>query len=166
MPLGNMAGIERYFRIPLTAVLAVSLFAMMALVFADVLGRYFLDSPIRGSYELTQTLMAIVVFSGFPLVTQSREHITVAILQNLGGKWASTLRGIGIDLVSAVVVGFMALRLWDQAVSLGKSGYVIGLVAIPMAPFAYFMCVMSLAAAAVCFVHAGNAFKDLFLSRS
>jgi TRAP-type C4-dicarboxylate transport system permease small subunit len=138
----------------LAAALAASLFAMMALVSIDVLGRYVFNAPIRGAFEIMQCLMALVVFTGMPLVTESREHIAVGLLDAVGGPRFALLRGFFNNAVSTAVTGFIAMRLWDQGASMAKSGTVIGLVAIPVAPFAYFMSLMSGVTAAAFLAHA------------
>jgi len=145
---------DRYLVMPLAVVMAASLCVMMTLVFVDVFGRYLLDSPIRGSYEIMQCLMALLVFSGFPLVAASREHIVVGVFLDSGGKWVSAIRDVVINLASAGVTAYLAMRLFDQAVSLGKSGQVTGLSNIPLAPFTYFMCTMSALTVAVFVLHA------------
>jgi len=145
----SSGAVERYFRLPLAFLLATSLLAMMALVFIDVFGRYFFGAPIRGSYEITQCLMALVVFFGFPLVTEAREHITVGLFQEIGGAGFRRWRRIAIDALSAGVVVFMGLRLWEQGEALARSAQVSGLTNIPIAPFAFFMSVMSFLGAAV-----------------
>lgn len=61
-------------------ILMLSLFAMVALTFADVIGRRFFDAPIYGAHDLTEHLMAVIVFSGLPLLTSARGHLCVDLL--------------------------------------------------------------------------------------
>ncbi|MEI6470341.1 MAG: TRAP transporter small permease [Betaproteobacteria bacterium] len=46
----------------------------------DVVGRYVFNSPIPGTFELTEALMSIVVASGIAKATQMGEHISVDAL--------------------------------------------------------------------------------------
>ena len=39
---------------------------IMVLTFADVLGRYVFSSPLRGSVELIEYAMALVIFTALP----------------------------------------------------------------------------------------------------
>ena len=49
-------------------VAAIALFAMMALTFADVIGRKLLNASIPGSLEVTELLMLAVIFVALPLI--------------------------------------------------------------------------------------------------
>ena len=42
------------------------LLAMVALTFADVIGRRLIGKPIYGANDITEHLMALVVFAGLP----------------------------------------------------------------------------------------------------
>jgi TRAP-type C4-dicarboxylate transport system permease small subunit len=59
------------------SVLILSLLAMVLLTFADVIGRRFFNIPIYGAHYLTEHLMAVIVFSGLPLLTSARGHLAV-----------------------------------------------------------------------------------------
>jgi len=73
------AFIYRLFKL-IQAVLILSLFAMVVLTFADVVGRRFFNAPIYGAHDLTEHLMALIVFSGLPLLTAARGHLCVDLL--------------------------------------------------------------------------------------
>ncbi|WP_212747067.1 TRAP transporter small permease [Marinobacter alexandrii] len=57
--------------------LIVTLLAMVILTFSDVLGRHLFNAPIYGAHDVTEHLMAIIVFCGLPLLTSSRGHLAV-----------------------------------------------------------------------------------------
>lgn len=56
------------------------LLVMVAINFADVMGRHLFNYPIYGIHDLTEHLMALVVFCGLPLVTIAGMHLTIDIL--------------------------------------------------------------------------------------
>ena len=60
---------------------AVLLAIMMLLTCADVFMRYVLLRPILGSNEMTEFLLAGVVFAGLALVTGRRQHIVVTLFE-------------------------------------------------------------------------------------
>ena len=60
--------ISRLFKV-IEVVLILSLLAMVLLTFADVIGRRFFNAPIYGAHDLTEHLMAIIVFSGLPVAS-------------------------------------------------------------------------------------------------
>lgn len=57
--------------------LVLALFAMVALTFIDVIGRRFFRMPLYGAHDLTEHMMAAIVFCGLPLVTSARSHLVV-----------------------------------------------------------------------------------------
>ena len=67
----------------LSAFLALVIFLMMGLTFVDVLCRYVFSAPILGAYEIVTFLMALTVFAGLPLLTATKTHITVSLLDPL-----------------------------------------------------------------------------------
>lgn len=90
-------------------VMAMFLLAMVALTFADVIGRRLFGKPIYGSNDITEHLMALVVFAGLPLVTAAAAHLTIDILDKLVSKpWMAWWR----VLTSALVVGVLVLIAW------------------------------------------------------
>lgn len=56
---------------------------IVVLTFADVLGRYVFSSPVRGSLEMIEFAMALVIFTALPLVTRQREHVTVSLIDGM-----------------------------------------------------------------------------------
>ncbi len=66
---------------------ALVLFGLMALTCADVVGRYFLGMPISGAFEMTEMLLASLIFAGLPLVTLRNDHITVDLLDPVVPDW-------------------------------------------------------------------------------
>ncbi len=69
----------------LKLIAAVMIFAMAALTFLDVIGRYVFAAPIQGTFEIVGLLLGVVTFSALPLVTHSRSHITVDLFEHLEG---------------------------------------------------------------------------------
>ena len=66
---------------------------MVLLITADVIMRYFLDSPIKGSYELIQIMLAMIVFLGLAFMQTQKGHVSITLLtsklsssQRAGGK--------------------------------------------------------------------------------
>ena len=97
----------------LLGILAGLALAIMALiVFVDVVGRYFFNLPVTGSYELIQVSMAALVFIALPAVTARRQHVTVDLIDTVLPRRADRfLQGV-VNLVCAVALGGMAWHLW------------------------------------------------------
>ena len=58
----------------------VLLMALMGMTVTDVIGRYLFNAPLRGATELTELLLAAVVFLGLPAVALADEHVTVDLV--------------------------------------------------------------------------------------
>lgn len=122
-------------------VMAAFLLAMVALTFADVIGRRIVGKPIYGANDITEHLMALVVFSGLPLVTAAAAHLTIDLLDKLVNKpgmlWWRVLISALVSLVLAVVAwlfikhGFNASRISEVSQALR----------VPRAPLYFFMAI-------------------------
>jgi len=94
--------------------------AMVALTFTDVIGRRVFGHPIFGAHDLTEHLMALLVFTGLPLATLAAMHLKVDLfdkflLQPRFAWWAKAT-----DLLTALVFGLMAWALLGKAIDAGR----------------------------------------------
>jgi TRAP-type transport system small permease protein len=131
----------------LGAIAAVCLFAMMALTFATVIARYFLNRPIAGDSELQAFLLGLIIFAALPLVTRAQRHIAVRAL-------AALLKGRALILqhgfvLAATVAGltFIAYLIFLQGEALREEGIRTSYLDLPEAPFAYVFAALVLSAA-------------------
>jgi TRAP-type C4-dicarboxylate transport system permease small subunit len=88
---------------------------IVTLTFADVLGRYLLSSPVRGSMEIIEFAMALVVFTALPLVTLQRGHVSVSLIDNLFTGKGRYIKRMLCDAVSALALGLLSWRLCLQS---------------------------------------------------
>jgi TRAP-type C4-dicarboxylate transport system permease small subunit len=130
----------------LEAALALAMFGMMTVTFVDVAGRFLFASPIAGASELIQVLMAAVVATALPLVTRSRQHITMALFTGAIEGPAKRLLDAAIMAMSAVVLGALAALLAQQAVSLQQARASTIFLDLPVAPVAWVLTVSTGAA--------------------
>lgn len=117
--------------------------ALTVLTFCDVVGRYFLNSPISGAYELVELMMATLIFTALPVVTERDLHVTIDLLDHVTPFWLAPVRNLFIHLLSSVALGGIAWRLWDLAASKADYGDMTMFLSIPLHPFAYGMSVLS-----------------------
>ena len=64
-------------------VASLALFAMMALTFADVVGRKFFDHSLTGAVELTEIFMSLMIYFALPLASLAGEHIVFDLLDRV-----------------------------------------------------------------------------------
>ena len=118
---------------------AATLFALMAVVSVDVIGRYLFNKPLPAGYELVQALMGLLVFATLPLVSRNNDHIALGLLEQRFSGAADRLRRVLVHLFSACVLGFVTWRLWMHAGKLVAGRDVTPVLEMPLAPIAWFM---------------------------
>jgi len=115
----------------------VSLPAMMALTAADVFLRYFFNSPIIGSAELTEFLVALVTGMGLAYVGIRREHIVVSVIADrLEPRIRSVIDSV-LDLVSGVFAALISWRIFINAETLRLDERVTPQLHIPISPIVF-----------------------------
>jgi TRAP-type C4-dicarboxylate transport system permease small subunit len=114
--------IEATASLALGVIAAVALFAMMALTFVDVIGRYGFHHSIFGAAEIIEQLMIVSVFAGLAFITAKNEHITVTLMQPLiertiagPQRWASIAMSVGCTLLICWQMFRHALELLSSA---------------------------------------------------
>lgn len=143
---GAAAGVgplSLWLRRTLGAVVALVLFAIMAITFCDVFMRYWFSAPIRGASEIVRFGMAILIFSAFPLVTLDQQHITVNLLQGRFGPVGRWLQHLFVLLVSGIAVGIMTWQLASDGADLASNQITTTILEWPLAPLSYFMSALS-----------------------
>lgn len=92
---------------------------LMLLVVADVVGRYFLNSPIKGTFEISSLMMAVVIFFAFGYVALAKGNIKIEIIsQRLPRRVQAMLDIVG----TAAGALFFGLITW-QGVKLVLHAY-------------------------------------------
>jgi TRAP-type C4-dicarboxylate transport system permease small subunit len=134
----------------LGAVAAALMFCMMLLTCVDVVGRYFFNKPVTGGFEMTEMLLAALIFAGLPLVTLRGDHITVDLFDAVTPEWLFRAQHVVATLVGAACTGFLAWRLWLRAAELASRGETTSELGFPIAWLAFAMSLlMALTAAAL-----------------
>ena len=138
-----MGAAIRYCRTALATVASVSLFAMMTITFADVVGRYLLSSPLRGAYEMTEYLLPMMVFAVLPLVTERRDHVTTGLFEGAFSGPMITVRQVVIDLVGAISCAYLAWTLSGAYAASRRLGEASQVLSIPKPPVLALMTAMA-----------------------
>jgi len=141
-----LAGISRLISGLLGPISALSLMAIMMLMVADVAGRYLLNRPIRGAYEVTEFLMCLMVLGALPLVSLWRRHVEASLVADLAPRLAPFLHWLG-GVLSVFLFGYLAMLMWNYGDQLARQNAQSLFGGIPKAPFAYYMAVLFAVAA-------------------
>jgi TRAP-type C4-dicarboxylate transport system permease small subunit len=118
------------------------LFCMMVLTFADVVGRYLLNRPIRGAFELTELALLVLIFAGLPLVSHADEHVTMDFIDRILP--LRMVRG-WVRFMHAVCAAIMFFLAWQISIKAGKIsayGDTTDVLRVLIGPFVYFMTAM------------------------
>ncbi len=127
----------------LRLIASAMVFVLMTLTLVDVLGRYFLNAPLYGAYELTEVGMGVLVFAALPLVTAREQHVTVDLFDQLFSARRQRLRQIGVHLASAIVMSFIAWRVWLEGGKAAENNLTTAALFLPMAPLIFYMAAMA-----------------------
>lgn len=128
---------------------AIALFAMMAITFIDIAGRFLLHRPLAGSNDLVQVLLLLTAGCTLPAVTCRGEHLCIGLFDGARPTPLERARRAVVATVLALVFAALAVLLWRYAGETAANGDVIGYLRIPVAPFVYVLSVLCLAAALV-----------------
>jgi len=139
-PSSGAVALPKVLTIPLLMVVSLSVFSMMALVFANVFSRYLLNSPIAGAEEVIKFLMGLTIFGGLPIVTWNRGHITVSLFEEFFRGRAKQVQVFFVTLLSVVALAFICFLMFQQGLSLTEAKQVTNYLGWPFAPIAYVMC--------------------------
>lgn len=134
--------LDRFVERVLGLVAALVLFALMALTCADVIGRYFLNRPVAGGFEITELLLAALIFAGLPLVTLRDDHVTVDLFDPVTPEWLFRLQHAIASLIGCGCTGYLAWRLWLRAASMDAAGETTAVLKIKLAYLTYSMSVL------------------------
>jgi TRAP-type C4-dicarboxylate transport system permease small subunit len=140
-----MNALERWLLRPLAWLGAALVFAMMALTFVDVVGRYVFNAPVKGSAEATELMLAVIVFAGLPLAAAAREHIRIDLLEHVLSERAKRRQVIFGFAFAALVTAFVAWRLALRAAELGRLGDLSSHLGFPLAWLAWFLAAVAVA---------------------
>lgn len=126
----------RFVHTPLHVAAGVTMLALLAWTVADIVGRSFFNHPVRGTIELTELAVVVIVYLGLSYAESRDSHIAVDLLYlRLGARARLALR-VFAGLVGLLVVSVMTWRLYLYAGQLGAGGYTTGTLRVPLYPVA------------------------------
>ena len=120
------------------------LFVLMALGAGDVMGRYVFNRPILGTMEISEALLAGVLFFGWAYTQATRGHVRVNLLLPRFSPRARSITDIvnlSLGLVLFGLIGWQAAKI---AIVYWKANRLIDVIMVPLAPFQMFVSVGAL----------------------
>ena len=91
---------------------------MVALSFTDVVGRRLFNTPVFGANDITEHLMATLIFAGLPLLTAQRGHLSIDLFDRwlLQPQWRPWHKLV--DVLIAAVLGLIA---WEYYLAIEEA---------------------------------------------
>lgn len=112
---------------------------LMLLTATDVVMRYIFNSPIPGSFELAELLVALLMFSGFPLVSINNQHVCIDLLDSFLSPTLSRVIDFCAGLSCLSIFAGMGLLLLRKTSRMTMTGDVTIALNIPLMPIVYVM---------------------------
>jgi len=133
----------------LGVIAAAVLFAMMMLTAADVVGRYILNRPVPGAFEMTEMMLAALIYCGLPLVSQRREHIVIDTFDYLMSRGVKRGLDMAAEVLCSATLFGLAWLVFGRAGRVASYGDTTNVLKLPLAPVAYLMATMLLVGAII-----------------
>lgn len=128
------------------------LILMVLITVVDVFLRYVFNKPIVGSYELTEFMMAILVFGSLGYTMAVKGHVCVDLVTNQLSKRAQAIVECITCMLAFLLFGISTWRNVLHAVTAWQRNDVSGELYIPVSPFIFFVAVGIAVLALVLFV--------------
>jgi TRAP-type C4-dicarboxylate transport system permease small subunit len=113
----------------------VLLAVLMFLGAADVIGRYFFNSPILGAHEVSQVMLAFVILLSWAYVHSKKGHVKVDLIVDRLPRRVGNV----VDLLDSILVlGVLGLMVWRGyvfAMQARIAAVMLDIVFIPIYPF-------------------------------
>ena len=128
---------------------AAVLFLMMFVTAVDVVGRYVFNKPLNGGFELTEMMLAALIYCGLPLVSKRREHIVIDTFDPLMSRRVKRAFDVFAEIVCSLTLGGIGYLIFRRAARVADYGDTTNVLLLPLAPVAYLMGVMIVIAALI-----------------
>jgi TRAP-type C4-dicarboxylate transport system permease small subunit len=109
--------------------------AMMFLGAGDVLGRYFFNTPIRGTLEISSIVMGAIVFLNWGLTQRNEGHVKVELLMSRYSDRQKMIARFFTLLMSLVLFVLCSYKSAQIAITCYQQSRVFPTLGIPTAPF-------------------------------
>jgi len=137
--------------------------ALVVIVNADVVARGVFSAPFRGSVEVVQFSMVLIVFLQLPdVVRVNRLTRSDGLLTVMAGRRPDVARWLskGVNAVSAILMALIAYAIWPEFVEAWETGEFFGTPGIFTAPWWPVKLAIFFSAVLCCLIWLGKTFGD------
>lgn len=119
----------------------VTLGGLIGITVADVLGRSLFHHSILGTFELTEYMLAVIVFCTIGWCAVTKSHITVDIVTSHLGPRARAVVSVFVNVLSLGVLLTIMWMSFCEAVAIGEMGKSSTMLGVPAYPFYWLMAI-------------------------
>lgn len=122
---------------------ALVMFVMMLVTLVDVIGRDLFSAPLPGGFEITELLLASLIFLGLPMVTAENAHVDVDLLDSTVPQFLKPLQSYLIGLINLAAFAVLSWMLWKFALRTYRYEDTTAILEIPFAGLVFLMAACS-----------------------
>lgn len=138
----------------------LALLFIMLIISIDVIGRNLFNKPLKGTFELTELVAALLVFFALAITHRHGEHITIDFLvEKFGKKAQHWLDGI-IELFICFLLAYMSTHIFANGARMIARNATTTDLSIPTGPFLYVAGVTLIVFAITALLKAINHFRE------
>jgi TRAP-type transport system small permease protein len=131
---GRLTHVLRRVNTVLHFVAGAVMVALLLWTVGDIIGRSYFGQPFRGTVEMTELAVVVIVYLGLAHTEDRDRHVTVDLLYVHLGRAGQLALRIFAGVVAFAVIGLMTWRLWVYAEQLDTGGLTTGILRIPLYP--------------------------------
>lgn len=137
------------------------LVVLMFLGASDVIGRYFFNKPIEGTREISEILLAGVVFFGWAYTLSVGGHVRLDTFVSRLRPRGQAIIGFVTSFIALFVFSLMAWQAAERAIASWKGHVLITVLFIPVFPFQFFVTVGALVLCLELIIQMLHSFTDM-----
>lgn len=122
---------------------AAVMFLMMAVTLVDVVGRNLFSAPLPGGYEITELLLAVIIFLGLPMVTAGANHVDVDLFDPTVPERLKPYQDAIVGLINIGSFGVLSWMLWHFFLRTYRYQDTTAILQIPYAGLVFLMALMA-----------------------
>ena len=137
----------------------VALIFIMLIISIDVLGRNFFNKPLKGTYEMTELVAALLVFFALAITHRHGDHITIDFLvERFNRKVQHWVNGV-IEVCISFLLFYMSTHIFANGARMMERNATTTDLSIPTGPFLYITGIALIIFAITAFMKAINHFR-------
>lgn len=125
---------------------ALALIGIVITILVDVAGRNLLGAPLRGTQDLVQVALIIIIFGSVALVDRKDANVAVDLLEHQFSPRLNLVLTVAGRLTGALIFFGIAWTMVDSAAISAMLNLSTNILTIPKAPFQYIIAAFSILA--------------------